>query len=176
MSIMNADEHMTCICVCDEEEVRFGACLKAKDCKQYTPLMTALAAANQKCVSEILNSIAATDTLEDILTARDANENTIYHICAEFNNIESLKFLFQRHYLNDLVFCKNNSEDTILHCAIRNGNLEMVKLILNQLVEYNTSTEAILFSRNKAGQTCFHVGAQMVIILLHSDQGSIQIT
>ncbi len=166
MTIMNADEHMTCICLCEEEMIKFGACLKAKDCKQYTPLMTALAASNQKCVNEILGNIDDNEILEDILTARDANENTIYHICAEFNNIESLKFLFQKHYLNDLVFCKNSSEDTILHCAIRNGNLEMVKLILNKLIEYNTSTEAILYSKNKLGQTCFHVGAQRVLIFL----------
>ena len=98
------------------------------------------------------------------MTARDANASTIYHICAEFNNIESLKFLFNKHYSNELMFCKNNAEDTIIHCALRNGNLEMVKLILNKLAEYNTSTEAILFSKNKLGQTCFHIGAQLVKI------------
>ena len=69
-----------------------------------------------------------------------------------------MKYLFQKYYSNDLVFCKNNAEDTILHCALRNGNLEMVKLILNQLCEYNTSTENILFSKNRMGQTCFHIG------------------
>lgn len=97
------------------------------------------------------------------MNVKDGNGNSIYHICAEFNNMESLKYLFQKFYNNELAFSKNNAEETILHCALRNGNLEMIKLILNKLYEYNTSTENLLFTKNKHGQTCFHIAAQKVI-------------
>ena len=50
-----SNEEMTCICVCDDHEDKI-MCLQAKDCKQYTPLMTALAALNQKCVEVFLSS------------------------------------------------------------------------------------------------------------------------
>ena len=97
------------------------------------------------------------------MNEKDGNGNSIFHICAEYNNTESLKYLFQKFYSHEMAFSKNNAEETILHCALRNGNLEMVKLILNKLYEYNTiQTENLIFTKNKHGQTCFHIAAQKV--------------
>ena len=36
----------------------------------------------------------------------------------------------------------------------------MVKLIVNKLYETNASVEEIVFSKNKDGQTCFHIAAE----------------
>lgn len=51
-----SNDQMTCICVCDDDHENTIMCLQAKDCKQFSPLMTALAALNQKCVEIFLNS------------------------------------------------------------------------------------------------------------------------
>ena len=48
-------------------------------------------------------------------------------------------------------------DETILHCALREGNLEIIKLILNKINESNLPSEPILFSKDKSGQTFFHV-------------------
>ena len=47
-----------------------------------------------------------------------------------------------------------------LNKKFKNGNLEMVKLIVNKLYETNASVEEIMFSKNKEGQTCFHIAAE----------------
>lgn len=58
-ALVTSSAEMTCICVCDEddeEEFDYLTCLKAKDCKQFTPLMTALSSLNQRCVEVFLNN------------------------------------------------------------------------------------------------------------------------
>ena len=143
------DQFIQCVCLCDLDK-SYIPCIKAKDNKQYTPLLTAVAASNQICVEELL----ANENVD--LTTRDKDGNSIYHICTEFDNDISLKYLLN-NYNTDIVYSKNNFEDTILHLACRNGNLEMVKLILNNLYESNVPTESIIFGKNRDGQTCFHI-------------------
>lgn len=58
-ALVTSSAEMTCICVCDEdceEDYDYLACMKAKDCKQFTPLMTALATLNQRCVEVFLTN------------------------------------------------------------------------------------------------------------------------
>ena len=141
---------MPCMCLCDEEE--FMPSNKQKDSKHYTPLFKAIAAGNQKCVEVLLTN----EKNVDIDAVKDINGNTMFHICAEFDNSESLKYLFQTHS-SDNIYAKNNLEDTILHNACRNGNLEMVKAILNKCEDSSSQIEEFLFSKNKDGQTCFHI-------------------
>ena len=57
--LVATDHEMTCICVCEEDgewERDYLSCLRAKDCKSFTPLMTALASLNQKCVEVFLTN------------------------------------------------------------------------------------------------------------------------
>ena len=143
---------MPCMCLCDEEE--FMPSIMQKDTKHFTPLYRAIASCNQKCVEALLSDTNKQAVLDHSL--KDINGNSMFHICAEFDNSESLKYLFQ-FYSSDNIYSKNNLEDTILHNACRNGNLEMVKAILNKCEDSNAQIEEFLFSKNKDGQTCFHI-------------------
>lgn len=118
---------------------------------QFTPLMTALAFSNQKCVEELISS-------KDIqLDCKDIDGNSIYHIMAKFNNSESLKYFLARHLetTKDVIFSKNNLDESVFHVACRFGHLEIIKMILNKL--NNTNYTTILNSKNLQGQTCFHL-------------------
>lgn len=65
--------------------------------------MTALAFGNHKCVEELLLS------KEIELDTKDMDGNSIYHICARFNNVESLKFLLNKHFnqTSSVLYSKN---------------------------------------------------------------------
>lgn len=148
---------MQCICVCELDKDQYIPCIRAKDSKQNTPLLTALAALNQRCVEELMeNNLVETNAI-------DSGGNSIYHICTEYDNADSLKYLFQKTNPNNDISVygiKNSFDDTILHSACRNGNLEMLKLIMNKMYESNAPIDEILFSKNKDGQTCFHVASE----------------
>jgi ankyrin repeat protein len=152
------DKIMPCICICESlDRDSYIPCIKVKDINQNTPLLTALATLNQRCVEELMQS-----TYCDV-NEKDINGNSVYHICTEHDNAESLKYLLHvTNSQNDLnVYgIKNSFDDTILHSACRNGNLELVKLIMNKLNETNAPIEDILYSKNKDGQTCFHIAAE----------------
>lgn len=80
-------------------------------------------------------------------------------------NYNNYKFIINKQKIFLLLFLgvyaiKNSYEDTMLHSACRKGNLEMVKLIVNKLYETNAPVEEIMFSKNKEGQTCFHIAAE----------------
>ena len=90
------------------------------------------------------------------LNTVDKNENSIYHIATMFDNGEALMHLLDT-YTNDKIYSKNMLDDTILHCACRNGNVAMVKQILSKLYETNASLDSFLLTKNKEGETCFHI-------------------
>lgn len=145
-----------CACKCEVDKKSYVPTIKARDLKQYTPLLTALAASNQKCVEELFDSeLLETD-------ATDNNGNSIYHICAQYDNAESLKYLYcKTDDYNDLSIydVKNSNDDTILHLTSRNGNLEMTNFIVNKIYETKENADEILYAKNKYGQTCFHAAA-----------------
>jgi ankyrin repeat protein len=101
----DSENYMPCICKCDDYHT---LSIRQRDHNNYTPLLTALAASNQRCVEELLND----SNIE--LDAKDISGNSIFHICSEFDNGESLKFLFQ-HYSTDIIYSKNNLEESVLH-------------------------------------------------------------
>lgn len=141
-----------CMCRCelgddeDEEgahshavEARAATAVKQRDRNYYTPLMCAVEAGNQKCVHELLSDVgesstesSAADKREE-LHARDKDGNTVYHVAAEADNVDSLRYLLLHdESKDDVVFARNNLDDSILHVACRKGNLESVKLIANR--------------------------------------------
>jgi ankyrin repeat protein len=77
--------------------------VRAKNKDLYTPLMTALAFGNHKCVEELIAS------KEIELETKDIEGNSIYHICARFNNTESLKYLLEKYFTKttDILYSKN---------------------------------------------------------------------
>lgn len=135
-----------------DEKGNYIPCIRQRDKNFYTPLLTAMAAGNQKCVEELLS-----DRNSDI-NVKDKDGNSVLNFCLLFNNTECLKYLFQINLSMDVIFSKNNQDETILHNACKNGNLEIVRLVLNKLVEDTTnSADAFLYSKNKEDQTCFHI-------------------
>jgi ankyrin repeat protein len=144
------EQMLQCICGCDPKEDEYIPCIKQRDNVQCTPLMIAISTSNQKCVEELL----ANENVE--LDARDMNGNSIFHICIDSDNPESLKYL-TANYQTDVIFNKNNADETVVHSSCRNGNLEMVKMVLNKIYESNEMIEPFLYSKNKSGQTCFHI-------------------
>lgn len=83
--------------------------VRARNKDLYTPLMSALAYGNHKCVEELLLA------KEIELGTKDAEGNSIYHICARFNSNESLKFLLDKHFNKtaDIFYSKNKFEPHI---------------------------------------------------------------
>jgi ankyrin repeat protein len=152
-SSISSDFYIPCMCKCDLVDSQHVSCVRRRDSRQYTPLLTALGAGNQRCVEELIGE------RECELDARDKDGNTVYHICAECDNAESLKYLLNSGVCFDKVsvLAKNAADETLMHSACRNGNLEMVKLVVNKLQEESVPIEAFLYGKNNAGQTCFHV-------------------
>lgn len=74
-----------------EKELReYIPSVKCYNRSGYTPLFVALIAGNIKCVEAIL-------TAEHLdLEAKDAKGNSIYHICAEYNSLESMRVLLSK--------------------------------------------------------------------------------
>jgi len=143
-----------CACTCKLDINNHLPTIKAKDLKSYTPLLTALATSNQKCVEELANS-----NFVD-LNAIDTNGNSIFHVCAQNDNFESLKYLFEKlNPNNDINFynIRNFNDETILHVSCDKGNQEITNLIMNKLHETKKIYDDLLFSKNKNGQNFFHV-------------------
>jgi ankyrin repeat protein len=129
--------------------------VKALDNDKHSPLFQAIKSGHTKCVELLVSSNS-----DDIdLSAQDINGNTIYHLCAKFNNHDSLSYLLNRKeqkYL-DPIYVKNGHEDTPLHLAAKHENLEIIKLISQKLYDGFTSAESYLTLKNKHGKTFFHI-------------------
>lgn len=140
-SLELGSQYMPCMCHCELDTQLHVRSEKQRDRNYYTPLMCAVEAGNQKCVHELLADIDGVVMSEqqdatsrrDELHARDKDGNTVYHVAAEAENVDSLRHLFQLDESRDeVIFSRNNFDDSILHVACRNGNLEVIKLIVNR--------------------------------------------
>jgi ankyrin repeat protein len=154
---INSDDNerfVKCACACRSGETHVS-CKKGIDNRNFTPLLTALATCNQRCVEELIDDEKESNTL-------DLNGNTMYHVCAKYDNFESLKYLFLKtNEKNDvsLFAVKNSLDETILHLSSRNGNLEMTNFIFNKMHESNSNLDELVYNKNNNGQTCFHIAA-----------------
>ena len=135
------------------ENLQQGFSFKCLNHNKHSPLFLSIINGHLKCV-EILATIEDAD-----LNATDINGNTIYHICAEFNHYESLRFLLTRKGKKFLepIYLKNDNDETVLHIAADHENIEIIKLVLSKLYDGSMSTEIFLTSKNKQGKTFFHI-------------------
>lgn len=134
---LGSAQYMPCMCHCEPVDAQFHVrSEKQRDRNYNTPLMCAVEAGNPKCVHELLadiDGVVYDSTRRDELHVRDKDGNTVYHVAAEAENVDSLRYLFQlEESRDDVIFSRNNFDDSVLHVACRNGNLEMVKLIVNR--------------------------------------------
>ena len=127
--------------------------VKCFDKNNKTPLFTAVLNGHLKCV-EVLATSEHID-----LHSQDSLGNTVYHLCAELNNFECIRYLITRKEpkFQDALYIKNNNENSVLHTACEYGNLEVIRLVLSKINEGFSSTEAYLSSKNMDGYTCFHI-------------------
>lgn len=142
---------MPCVCGCSMLD-NHKALVTQSDTRGYTPFHTAIVSCSQKCMDELIKQP------EVNISARDKDGNSVFHLCTEFDNIDTFKHLMQMGYATpELLYSKNNHDETLLHLACKIGNLEIIKLVLNQLNESNQPMDSYLFAKNRDGQTCFHV-------------------
>lgn len=93
------------------------------------------------------------------LDAKDINGNSVYQLCAEYNNVNCFHYFLKNHFENSPKFLLsvNNKEETVLHTACRFGNIEIVKLVYEKVNESSLNLEKFLYMRNDSRQTCFHI-------------------
>lgn len=145
---------LPCICNCDGNFDLSNAQLsiKQRDKKFYTPLMRAIVSGSQRVVQELIN-----DKYVE-LDLKDKDGQSIFHLCCEYNNIETLRYFIQSDFISqEILFSKDNFENTILHTSCGTGNLESIKLIVNKYYDSNNFLEAMLYAKNYLGHTCFHI-------------------
>ena len=121
--------------------------------ERYTPLFLAIIGGHTKCV-EIFVGL---DYIK--LDTHDKNGNTLFHICAEFNNQESIRVILRKKdpRIFKALYMKNKRNETVLHTASEYENLEIIKLVLNKVYDGFMPVETFLKTRNKNGQTFFHI-------------------
>jgi ankyrin repeat protein len=124
--------------------------------QRFTPFMTALAFGNHKCAEEMLSGWP--DGID--FDTKDVEGNSIFHICARYNNTMSLKLLTNKYFVRtaETILAKNSLDETVLHVACQFGNLEVIKIILDKLFQSTSvSASGLLYNQNKDGRTCFHI-------------------
>jgi len=104
-------------------------CIKQVDGQGNPPLFSALLLDNIQSVE----ALAADPDCD--CEFQDKNGNTAFHICAEFNNTESLRFMIKNSKFIENIFIKNKNNETPLHVASRNGNIEIVKILLGKFFD-----------------------------------------
>ena len=114
--------------------------------------MSALAANNQICFEML-----ACDT-NSKFNFRTENANSIYHKCAEFNNVLAFKYSIRNFYATNpnLLVSKNILENTVIHTACSFGNLDIIKLAYESL-RNSSSLDKFLYAKNTYGQTFMHI-------------------
>jgi ankyrin repeat protein len=112
-----------------DKGVDLTPCVQQFDCNMHTPLFSALIMDNLKSL-EIFANCDEVDS-----NATDKDGNTVIHVCAQFNNVESLRYLLKNSAFVETIFLKNNLQETPLHVAGRHGNIEIFKLILEKFYD-----------------------------------------
>jgi ankyrin repeat protein len=142
----------------DDERKRFKNSLNVENNKKKTPLLTAIEAGNHKAVEAIIS------TGEFDLNATDEFGNTIYHLCAQYSNLDSLRYLLsrkKREYIQPL-FNTNNFKDTVIHVACKYNNLDALKQVVNKIRDNSSSMELknILLAKDEDEKNCFHIACE----------------
>ncbi len=118
----------------------------------YTPLINSVTTCNQSCFEEIVRDKNVK------FNVKTSNGSSIYHKCAEFNNVIAFKYSLKNFYSSNpqLLISKNVLENTVLHTAALSGSLEIIKLVCEHL-KSSSGLEQFLYSKNTDGQTFFHL-------------------
>ena len=107
-----------------------------------TPLLVTLVSNNEKCFELLVNDKNAK------LNVKSPSGNSAYHVCAEYANINGLKYLLKNFYSKNagLLTTKNRKENTVLHLAAQKGSLDIVFQIY-ETIKNSSTLEPFLFSK-----------------------------
>lgn len=127
-------------------------CIQRLNNNGYPPLFSAL-------LMDHLHSVQVLAQDPDIdYTFQDKNGDSAFHICAQFNNSESLRYMLKNPNFIDNIFLLNKNDETPLHLAGKFGNIEIFKIILAKFYDGTLDgKDQYLSSRDKNGRTCFHL-------------------
>jgi len=139
----------------DDSGVDIVPCIKQVNKNGHTPLFVALFNDNIKSVEYL----AADENCDS--TTQDPDGDTIFHVCAQYNNVESLRFLLKNsHYINTM-FIRNKKQQTPLHIAATNGSIDIMKMIIDKFYDGTLDAkEAYLVSKDQDGRNCFHLACE----------------
>lgn len=100
-------------------------CVTKMNKKSHTPLFSAVLGDNVECVKMLLKS----DDLK-INTIDIDDGNSIVHVCAKYNNVESLRYLLKHKKFLKTLYIENDYRESPLHIAAQLGNLGIFQLII----------------------------------------------
>ena len=100
-------------------------CVVKLNKKSNTPLFSAVLGDNVKCVEMLLKS----DDLK-VNTIDIDDGNSIVHVCAKYNNVESLRYLLKYKKFLETLYIENEQRESPLHIAAKLGNLGIFQLIM----------------------------------------------
>ena len=66
---------------------------------------------------------------------QDKEGNSAFHLCARYNNTESLRFLLKLPMFINNIFLINKQGETPLHVSGLFGNIEIYKMILGKFYD-----------------------------------------
>lgn len=129
-------------------------CIQCLDSNGYTPLFSALLLDHVQSVEVLSNDPDIDHDFQDKIG------NSAFHICAEYNNTESLSLMIKNPEFIDNIFMVNKEKETPLHVAARNGNIEVLKIFLGKFYDGTLDgRESYLMAKDKNGRTAFHLAA-----------------
>jgi ankyrin repeat protein len=132
------------------------ATVHATNLREQTPLLLAAANDNVESIDVLLKFNANIDD-------RDIEENSIFHLCAFYNNIGIFKYLlelpnFVSNEENLLSILKQTDkyDNTFVHIACKNNNLDILKFFFSSKLLDHLKAE-LVFAKNNYEQTGFHI-------------------
>ena len=137
----------------EDELPNYTPSVQCLNCAGQTPLVVAIINENLKCVEQL----AASKDID--LRLKDQNGYSVYHTCAQKNNVEALRFLLKRKdpKFVEPLFMKSIKNETPVHLASANGSIEIIKLIMSKLSEGFGSKDAYVTEKDGENQTCLHL-------------------
>ncbi len=140
----------------DDSGVEILPCIKQVNKNGHTPLFVALFQDNVKSVEYL----AADENCDS--GAQDPDGDSIFHVCAQYNNVESLRFLLKNPQFSNTIFIKNKKLQTPLHIAATNGSIDIMKMIIAKFYDGTfDAKEAYLVTKDDLGRTCLHLACEL---------------
>jgi ankyrin repeat protein len=141
--------------------------IKEQNRQWMTPIMSAAHSGHLKCVKELRNPIGLDINLS-MLTDRDIEQRTIFHLCARKNRLDCLTYFLRsidEKHVKHLLDQRDKYDNSIMHVACKHGNLSIVQFLLNSRLPFSNQINdkakfELIFGKNNEEKNCFHVACE----------------